>query len=66
MERDLQARLDGLDEQVRKVSEMRRRWADGANLTDEERIRQELTIELLDGALQDLIQRRRELEGQQR
>ena len=66
MERDLQARLDGLDEQVRKVSEMRQRWADGANLTDEERIRQELTIELLDGALQDLIQRRRELEGQQR
>ncbi len=66
MERDLQARFDGLDEQIRKIREMRVRWADGANLTEEERTRQELTLELLDGAIQDLIQRRRELEGQQR
>jgi hypothetical protein len=65
MEKDLEGRIQAMDEQIRKVREMRERWGDATNLTKEERIRQGLTLELLDGAIEDLLRRKKELEGQQ-
>jgi len=53
--------LQALEEQIRKLREMRQRWAKGEGLTEGELLRQELTLELLDGAIQDLIVRRNEL-----
>ncbi len=55
--------LQALEEQIRKLEEIRRRWADGEGLTRSELLRRELTLELLDGALHDLSVRRDELRG---
>jgi hypothetical protein len=49
-----------VEEQIERLRRIRRRWADGEGLSEEERPRRDLTLNLLDGAIQDLIQRRDE------
>ena len=62
MDADPWQRIKALDEQIQKIREMHRRWADGQDLSQEELVRRELTLELLDGAIDDLLKRRAELE----
>ena len=62
MDADPRQRIKALDEQIQKIREMHRRWADGQDLSQEELVRRELTLELLDGATEDLLKRRAELE----
>jgi hypothetical protein len=54
--------IQALEEQIGKLREIRRRWAEGEGLSPKERATQGLTVELLDGAIGDLIKRRSELE----
>lgn len=50
--------VEALEEQIAKIRALRQRWADGGDLTDEERPRRQITLELLDGVLEDLLARR--------
>lgn len=63
VDKDKQQELRTIENQIRKVKEIRRHWADGERLKPEEKLRQSLTLELLDGALQDLIRKKVALKG---
>lgn len=47
--------IEAIEEQIQKLRKIRKRWADGQDLTDEEKLKRNLTLELLDGAIEDLI-----------
>lgn len=53
--------LEVLDRHIERIRAMREKWASGEGLSREELARREITLELLDGSLRDLITRREEL-----
>lgn len=53
--------LRAIEQQIEKLREIRRRWATGEGLSEEEKTRRELTLDLLDGVIQDLQRRKLEL-----
>ncbi len=55
-------RLRAMEEQIEKLREIRRRWAIGEGLSEEEKTRRDLTLELLDGVIQDLQRKKLELQ----
>jgi|YNPBryantNP2012_1023418.scaffolds.fasta_scaffold00053_31 hypothetical protein len=57
--------LEALDRHIERIRAMRERWASGEGLSPEELARREITLELLDGSLKDLIARREKLEKEQ-
>ena len=59
-EKDAKDRQNALDEQVRKLKELRARWKNPEALSPEELSRQSITLELFDGAIEDLEKKRRE------
>jgi hypothetical protein len=63
MDKDAMQRAQAIDEKIQELERLRQRWADEKNLTPEERVRQPLTLELLDDALRDLLKKRRALEA---
>jgi hypothetical protein len=66
MTENAQAQIQAVEEHIQKLREMRQRWADGQDLTAEEKLKQKLTLELLDGAIGDLLQRVRRLKEQEK
>ncbi len=50
-----------IEQQIEKLREIRRRWATGEGLSEEEKTRRELTLDLLDGVIQDLQRKKLEL-----
>ena len=63
MTRQAEGDVNAVDRQIEKLGHIRERWVEGRDLTDDERIRQALTIELLDAAIQDLVRRREEMKS---
>jgi hypothetical protein len=59
MGEDEKQRIRAIDEQIHKLRKLRERWTDGEDLSPKEKIQRGLTLELLDGALEDLLKRRR-------
>jgi hypothetical protein len=53
--------VEALDEQIKKLRELRRRWAAGRDLTDDEKAKQHLTLELLDSTIKDLLAKKRSI-----
>lgn len=54
-------KLRAIEEQVEKLRQIRRRWATGEGLSEAEKARRELTLDLLDGVIQDLQRKKLEL-----
>jgi len=54
-----------LDEQIRNLESLRERWRSGEGLNQEQLARRELTLELLEGVIADLLERRRKLASSQ-
>jgi hypothetical protein len=52
-----------LDEQIKKLRETRRRWANGRDLTVDEKAKQHLTLEMLDSTIEDLLAQKRSLKS---
>jgi len=59
---ELEERLRAIEEQIEKLRRMRRRWATWEGLSEEEKARRDLTLELLDGAIQDLQRKKLDLQ----
>lgn len=59
--KEAQEKLRAIEQQIQKLREIRRRWATGEGLSEEEKTRRELTLDLLDGVIQDLQRRKLEL-----
>jgi hypothetical protein len=57
--------LTALDEQIRNLESLRERWRSGEGLNQEQLARRELTLELLEGVIADLLERRRKLASSQ-
>jgi hypothetical protein len=66
MTENTQVQIQAVEEHIEKLREMRQRWADGQDLTAEEKLKQKLTLELLDGAIGDLLQRVLRLKEQEK
>ena len=60
VEKDVKDRHRALDEQIRKLKALRDRWKNPEALSPEELSRQSITLELFDGAIEDLENKRRE------
>jgi hypothetical protein len=57
--------IRAIDEQIQKLRKIRARWEDGEDLSPDEKYKQGLTVELLNGAIDDLRKKKRELQGHQ-
>ncbi|MEJ5377961.1 MAG: hypothetical protein WHX93_15400 [bacterium] len=55
------SRLQELDQQIRNLEIIKKRWEKGEGLNRKQMAVRELTLELLDGAIKDLLIRRQEL-----
>lgn len=54
--------LVSLDQQIKRLKALRKKWESAEGLTDEELVKRELTLELLDGAIDDLLTKRTQFE----
>lgn len=61
MSEELSSTLAALDAQIQNLESIRERWEKGVGLDREQIAVRGLTLELLEGAIKDLVERRREL-----
>ncbi len=59
--RNMASKLEELDQQIRNLEIIKERWEKGEGLDRKQMAVRELTLELLDGAIKDLLNRRQEL-----
>jgi hypothetical protein len=50
-----------IEDQIKKLKELKKRWSNGAELSDDEMARRRLTLDLLDGVISDLQRRKKEI-----
>jgi hypothetical protein len=56
-------RIQAIDEQIQRLLALRRQWAEKRGLNQEQRRKRGPTLELLDGAIEDLRKKKQELLG---
>lgn len=61
MPKEIPSILTALEAQIRNLESIKKRWERGEGLDREQMALRQLTLELLEGAIKDLLDRRREL-----
>lgn len=61
MQEQISSRLTALDAQIRNLESLKERWEKAEGLDRGQLAVRELTLELLEGTIKDLLQRRQEM-----
>lgn len=61
MQEQISSRLTALDAQIRNLESLKERWEKAEGLDRRQLAVRELTLELLEGTIKDLLQRRQEM-----